>query len=199
MHVLVQCCGSGILIPDPWSEFFPSRILDPGLKRFRIRIKEFKLFLTHKVCLQALGYMIWDVHPGSGSWFFTIPDPGFKNGQGPGSATLFSYFLVRVWFFFYNRIRPFVSFRFRMLLCTGSELGYESKRRKRKDTGRLHFWAVWYGIEPSVNCTSGDMSWHLWIAPQVTFELTPVNCTSDELGAQVERVEDALVQADVNC
>jgi oligosaccharyltransferase complex subunit delta (ribophorin II) len=30
----------------------------------------------------------------------------------------------------------------------------------------------------------------------VTFELTPVNCTSGDLVALVERVEDALVQAD---
>jgi hypothetical protein len=34
-----QCCGSGIFIPDP---NFPSRIPDPGSKRFRIRLKEFK-------------------------------------------------------------------------------------------------------------------------------------------------------------
>ncbi len=30
----------------------------------------------------------------------------------------------------------------------------------------------------------------------MTFELTPVNCTSGDLVALVERVEDALVQAD---
>jgi hypothetical protein len=40
----------------------------------------------------------------------------------------------------------------------------------------------------SVNCTSGDL-----------IDLTPVNCTSGDLSALVERVEDALVQADVNC
>ncbi len=39
-----------------------------------------------------------------------------------------------------------------------------------------------------MNSTSGDV-----------FEMTPVNCTSGELGALEEQVEDALVQADVNC
>jgi hypothetical protein len=32
--------------------------------------------------------MIYDVHPGSGSRFFSIPDPGFKKAPDPGSATL---------------------------------------------------------------------------------------------------------------
>jgi hypothetical protein len=27
---------SGMFIPDPWSGFFPSRILDPGFKKHRI-------------------------------------------------------------------------------------------------------------------------------------------------------------------
>jgi hypothetical protein len=48
-HCCLQCCGSVMFIPDPGSEFFPSRILDPGSKRFRIRIRieEFK-HLTQK-------------------------------------------------------------------------------------------------------------------------------------------------------
>ncbi len=46
-------CGSGIFIPDPRSEFFPSRIPDPVSRvkeilgswiRIRIRIKDFKYF-----------------------------------------------------------------------------------------------------------------------------------------------------------
>ncbi len=32
-----KCCGSGMFIPDPGSEFFTSRIQGPGSKRFRIR------------------------------------------------------------------------------------------------------------------------------------------------------------------
>jgi hypothetical protein len=39
-----QCCGSGMFIPNPGSEFFPSRIQgqkDSG-SQIRIRIKEFK-------------------------------------------------------------------------------------------------------------------------------------------------------------
>jgi hypothetical protein len=77
--------------------------------------------------------------------FFTYPGSRVQNAQGRGSATLFLYFLVSVCYFgkghyvasliyfFYNRIRPLVSFRFRILDCTGIELGYESKRRKRKN------------------------------------------------------------------
>ncbi len=30
------CCGSGMFIPDPGAEFFPSRISDPGSERFWI-------------------------------------------------------------------------------------------------------------------------------------------------------------------
>jgi len=57
-----HCCGSGIFYPG--SEFFPSRILDPGSKRFpdpgriRIRIKEFTYF-NPKNCFLALGNMIY--------------------------------------------------------------------------------------------------------------------------------------------
>jgi hypothetical protein len=49
-----QFCGSGMFIPDPGSEFFPSRI----------RIKEFK-FSNPKTCFKAVGKMIRVVHPGS--------------------------------------------------------------------------------------------------------------------------------------
>ncbi len=53
-------------IPDSGSEFFPSRI----------RIKEFLSILTQNIV--SLGNMIRFVHPGSGSWFLPIPDPGVK-------------------------------------------------------------------------------------------------------------------------
>ncbi len=41
-----QCCGSGMFIPDPGSDFFPSRIPDPNCLHpgSRILIKEFKYF-----------------------------------------------------------------------------------------------------------------------------------------------------------
>jgi hypothetical protein len=40
-----QCCGSGMFIPYPRSEFFP--IPNPGIKRFRIHIEEFKYYFAH--------------------------------------------------------------------------------------------------------------------------------------------------------
>ncbi len=41
-----KCCGSGMFIPDPGSDFFPSRISDPNCLHpgSRILIKEFKYF-----------------------------------------------------------------------------------------------------------------------------------------------------------
>jgi hypothetical protein len=59
-----QCCGSGIFIQDPGSEFFHHGS--------RIRIKDFKYF-NPKNCFQALGYIIRVVHAGSGTGFFTHP------------------------------------------------------------------------------------------------------------------------------
>ncbi len=59
----------------------------------RIRIKEYKYF-NPKNCFYALGNMIRDVHPGSGSWIFypsRIPDRWVSKAPDPGSgsATLF--------------------------------------------------------------------------------------------------------------
>jgi hypothetical protein len=65
---------SGMFILDP-NFFHPGGSRIQGQKDFRIRnrIKGFKYF-NPKI---ALGNMILDVHPGSGSWFFLpIPDPG---------------------------------------------------------------------------------------------------------------------------
>ena len=64
MCFLCTCTKKAVL---PGSTSFPSRIPDPGF-----RIKEFKCF-NPKNCFYALGNMIQDVHPGSGSWFFTHP------------------------------------------------------------------------------------------------------------------------------
>jgi hypothetical protein len=75
----VRVADSGCLsrIPDP--NFF---IPDPGSKRLRIRIKEFKYFLP-KNCFQALGHIL---DPDLD--FLTIPDPGVKKATDPGSGTL---------------------------------------------------------------------------------------------------------------
>jgi hypothetical protein len=67
--IILQCCGSEILIPDPNFVHTGSRI--QGVKkisgsRIRIRIKEFECF-NQKNYFLALGNMIRDVHFGSGS------------------------------------------------------------------------------------------------------------------------------------
>jgi hypothetical protein len=63
-----------MFIPDPGSDFFPSRILDLGSQ---IRIK------TQKNGFKALGNMIRVVHPGSGSLLFT--HLGSRSQKGTGS------------------------------------------------------------------------------------------------------------------
>ncbi len=79
-----QCCGSGMFIPDPGSDFFPSRIRtvsipDPGS---RILIKEFKYFNPKKAKKWFLSSKKYDPgcssripDPGSGCWLSPIPDP----------------------------------------------------------------------------------------------------------------------------
>ncbi len=58
----IQCCGSGINIPDPSQEF---------------------KYFNPKNCFKAFGKMIRVVHPESGSWFFTHPGSrGQKKGTG---------------------------------------------------------------------------------------------------------------------
>jgi hypothetical protein len=53
-----QCCGSGMFIPDPGSEFFTFRIPDPIFFHpgSRIRIKEFKYFNPKKWFLSSRKY-----------------------------------------------------------------------------------------------------------------------------------------------
>jgi hypothetical protein len=68
-------------------------IPDPGSKRFRITDprQRIKVFLTSKNFFYALRNMIRDVHPRSGSLFFTHPGcqiQGVKKAPYPGSATL---------------------------------------------------------------------------------------------------------------
>ncbi len=84
-----KCCGSGTFIPDPGSEFFPSRI--PGPIFFhpgsRISIKEFTYFNPKKWFISSRKY-----DPGCSSririlTFYPspIPDPGYMGQKGTGS------------------------------------------------------------------------------------------------------------------
>ncbi len=88
----LQCCGSGMFIPDPGCS---SRIPGPNFSypgsrskkksRIRIRINEFTL--TQNIVSQLLE--IWSkFHPGS--WFVNpSPEPGVEKADpGSGSATL---------------------------------------------------------------------------------------------------------------
>jgi hypothetical protein len=93
-HPVLQHTDTSIqFIPDPGSNFFPSRIPDPGSELShpgsRIRIKEFKYFNPKKWFLNSRKY-----DPGCSSrirmltstqnW---IPDPGVKKAPDPGSGS----------------------------------------------------------------------------------------------------------------
>ncbi len=78
----LQYCGSGMFIPDPGSEFFPSliRIFHP---RSGIHFKEFKYFNQNKIVSKLSEY-----DPGCSSRiriliFLPIPDPGIKKAPDP--------------------------------------------------------------------------------------------------------------------
>jgi hypothetical protein len=94
-----QCCGSGMFILNPGSDFFPSRIPDPNCLHPGSSSKNLSILTPKKQKngFQALKNMIRVVHPGSririltfshpgsriqGSKRYPIPDPG------SGSATL---------------------------------------------------------------------------------------------------------------
>ncbi len=93
-NIFNQCCGSGMFIPDPGSDFFPSRIPDPNCLHPGSRIlKEFKYFnpqkSTRKWFLSSKKY-----DPGCSSRIpdpdadflpSRIPDPGVKKVPNPGS------------------------------------------------------------------------------------------------------------------
>jgi hypothetical protein len=77
----IQCCGSGMFIPDP--DFYPSRIpdlgspiSDPGSNFQRI----LELF-TQQIVTKLSKIWVWD--PGSGKNPFRIPDPGVKKAPIP--------------------------------------------------------------------------------------------------------------------
>jgi hypothetical protein len=86
-----------MFIPDPGSDFFPSRIPDPNCLHpgSRILIKEFKYFNPKKGKKWFLSSKKYD--PGCSSRIpdpdadflpSRIPDPGVKKAPNPGSATL---------------------------------------------------------------------------------------------------------------
>ncbi len=90
-----QFCGSGMFIririfsiPDPGSEFLPSRI----------HIKEFKYFSPNSLAQIALENMIQVVHPGSGSWFFTHPGSRGQKLKGTGSRILLRTLVTIIWY-----------------------------------------------------------------------------------------------------
>ncbi len=74
-----------MFIPDPGSDFFPSRIPDPTFFHpgSRIRIKEFKYFNPSKWFLSSKKY---DLGCSSRILFFLpIPDPGSRGQKGTGA------------------------------------------------------------------------------------------------------------------
>jgi hypothetical protein len=83
-----------MFIPDPGSDFFPSRIPDPNCLHSgsRIHIKEFKYFNLKKTKngFLALENMVSVIHPGSRIRMLTyypsgITDPGSRSQKGTGS------------------------------------------------------------------------------------------------------------------
>ncbi len=78
-----------MLIPDPGSDFFPSRISDPNCLHpgSRIRIKEFKYFNPKKMVSKI--YKIWSglFIPDPDADFLPISDPGVKKAPDPGSGS----------------------------------------------------------------------------------------------------------------
>ncbi len=107
-------------IPDP-NFFHPgSRIMGQKVSGslIRIRIKEFKYFKPKKL---FLSFQIRNVHPGSGSWFFT--PLGSRGQNDTGAATLIAndsrwYGIVtRINFLFYGCIYFFSSLFFGAKTC----------------------------------------------------------------------------------
>ncbi len=87
----MQCCGSGMFIPDPGSWFLP--IPDPGWtaqEKIWVKFQRIMELFTQKVVTKLSKIWVWD--PGSGINLFRIPDRGVKKAPipdpGSGSATL---------------------------------------------------------------------------------------------------------------
>jgi hypothetical protein len=114
--IFIQCCGSGMFIPDP--DFFPSRIPDPKTAtKERGEKKNCHTFLcshkfhkiVHYFSFEGLKEKIWASFqriielftqkivtklskiwiwdPGSGKNLFRIPVPGVKKAPDPGSGS----------------------------------------------------------------------------------------------------------------
>ncbi len=88
-----QCCGSGMFISDPGSDFFLSWIPDPNCFHpgSRIRIKEIKYFNPKKWFLSSRKYPGCSTRIPDPDFFYPsrIPDPGVKRHRipDPGSAS----------------------------------------------------------------------------------------------------------------
>ncbi len=83
LYIILQCGGSGMFIPNPGSDFFPSRIPYPNCLHPGSRIlKEFKYFNPKKAKKWFLSSKNYD--PGCSSW---IPDPNadFLPSRIPGT------------------------------------------------------------------------------------------------------------------
>jgi hypothetical protein len=117
----MQCCESGMFIPDP--DFYPSRIPDPktatkerGVKKFVVHfsvvtnITKLKIILffnwqenficNQNVVIRLSKIYVWDPgtgfrDPGSGEYLLRIPDPGVQQALDPRSATLDH--VIHVW------------------------------------------------------------------------------------------------------
>ncbi len=85
-----QCCGSGMFIPDPGSDFFPSRIPDPNCLHPGSSSKNLSI-LTPKKSKKMVSKLekIWSglfiPDPGSWCWLSPIPDPGSRGQKGTQS------------------------------------------------------------------------------------------------------------------
>ncbi len=77
----IQCGGSGMFIPSPGFDFFPSRIPDPNCLHpgSRILIQEFKYFNPQK-SKKMISKLLKKYDPGCSS---RIPDPGVKKHPIP--------------------------------------------------------------------------------------------------------------------
>jgi hypothetical protein len=108
-----------MFIPDPGSDFFPSRIPDPNCLHLgsRILIKEFNYLLTPKKAKKwflsskkyDLGCSSRIPDPDADFLPSRIPDPGVKKAPNPGSgsATLFCIYnnVMVIWLSLLSFIR----------------------------------------------------------------------------------------------
>jgi hypothetical protein len=84
---ILECCGSGMFIPDPGSDFFPSRIPDPNCLHpgSRILIKEFKYFNTKKGKKMVLSSKKYNPGCSSRIRMLTFSHPGSRGQKGTQS------------------------------------------------------------------------------------------------------------------